>query len=264
VKKLSAEARPPWVPAMDWFNVTPMDFYDGREYLAAIFEATINDGVVDTATMVYRGSSFFVSEEGDAVTAAHVLRTPSDLAPGRRLVAMVAEDGQPAARLITAAAVFEAFDVALFKVTPAKSKCFEVSDEEVPAGTDVSVIGFPSHRLYGKGLEMRFLKGYVTAVMPRLELNFPVPAGMSGAPVFVNAKIVGFATGRVRSEEIDEQTEELVRVDDAKEELRITKTASIVYYGLANTFRMMRFARHPALDGLSLLEFIAAAKARGA
>jgi hypothetical protein len=56
---------------------------------------------------------------------------------------------------------------------------------------------------------MRVLKGHATAVMPRLELNFPIPAGVSGSPVMVYTTVVGFATGRVRSEEIDEQSEEI-------------------------------------------------------
>jgi hypothetical protein len=173
---------------------------------------------------------------------------------------MVLVDGEPTVAWINRSAVLPNFDVAIFQVNLARTKFMECSGAEVLPGADVTVVGFPSHQVLGRGLEMRILKGHVTAVMPRLELNFPVPAGMSGAPVLIGTTVVGFATGRVRSEEVDEQSEELVTVSNGVEKIEIRITASIIYYGLANTFWMMRDARDPVFEGKTLLEVITSRK----
>jgi len=145
----------------------------------------------------------------------------------------------------------------IFSVNLPKTKFFKTSDMQVKPGEDLTVVGFPSHQVLGKGIEMRILKGHATAVMPRIELNFPIPAGMSGAPVLIGMKAVGFATGRVRSEEIDEQSEEITTILGGHEKIEIRTTASIIYYGLANTFWMMREARDPVFDGMNLFDYIA-------
>ena len=220
-------------------------FPDAREYLFPIFEVTVVDDTVDPKTRRYLGTGFYVSSIGDAITAGHVLPKPSDLAC------------KETAALITRWAVFEAFDVALFSVNLPKTKFFKTSDMLVNPGEDLTVVGFPSHQVLGKGIEMRILKGHAAAVMPRIELNCPIPAGMSGAPVLIGMKAVGFATGRVRSEEIDEQSEEITTILGGHEKIEIRTTASIIYYGLANTFWMMREARDPVFDGMNLFDYIA-------
>jgi hypothetical protein len=120
------------------------------------------------------------------------------------------------------------------------------------------VIGIPSHEVWGSGNEMRLLKGHVTLSGKHLELNFPVPAGMSGAPVFVNTKVVGYVTGTVRSEEIEEVNEEIEEVENGREVIRISEIRRIIHYGLAYPFSQMSAIRDPVLDGKTLFEFIAA------
>ena len=131
-----------------------------------------------------------------------------------------------------------------------------ISDEHIHAGTDVEVVGIPSHEVVGQGKEMRLLKGHVTFVHSRLELNFAIPAGMSGAPVFVNGKVAAYATGRVRSESIEEQTEEVVKLTNSVEQIRIHTTSSVIYYGTAYPFEALRDLRDPIIEGQTLLEFI--------
>lgn len=232
-------------------------FSDARDYLFPIFEVTVVDNTFDLSTRRYLGTGFYGSPIGDAITAAHVLPKQSDLGPDRKLIAWVMIDGEEGAAWITKWAVFEAFDVALFSVNLPTTKFFATSDIRIDPGTDLTVVGFPSHQVLGKGIEMRILKGHATAAMPRIELNFPIPAGMSGSPLLKGLTAVGFATGRVRSEEIDEQTEELTTVMAGHERIEIRTTASIIYYGLANTFWMMRDAPDPVLNGMSLAAFIA-------
>jgi hypothetical protein len=229
---------------------------DTREYVFPIFEISSANNTVDVATATFLGTGFFVTRRGDAITAAHVLPDPKQLQPGRRIVAVVLVAGKQTVCWITQAAEFAGFDVALIKVNLTETKFLPVDGPEILPGTDVMVIGMPKHSVGRSGLEMRVLKGHVTGVYDRLELSFAVPAGMSGAPVFVGETVIGYATGRVRSEAIEDQTEELVTVADNVEKIRLQTTSSIIYYGLAKEFHALRDIRDPALSNQTLLELI--------
>lgn len=157
--------------------------------------------------------SIFVTKRGDAITANHVIPTPDDLGEVRRLIAIVQVDGDAKVCWITRAAKFQSFDVALFNVNLSQTKYLPVSTEQVMWGADIQLIGIPNHEVWGSGKEMRILKGHVTLSHRHLELNFPIPAGMSGAPVFLHNEVVGYATGTVRSEEIEEAREEIEEVE---------------------------------------------------
>lgn len=62
---------------------------------------------------------------------------------------------------------------------------------------------------------------------------------------------------RVRSEEIEDQHEEIVKLTDTREQIRIATTSSVIYYGLAFPFSKLATARDPILENRTLLEFIA-------
>lgn len=143
------------------------------------------------------------------------------------------------------------------KVNLQKTEYLHISVEEILAGTDIQVLGIPNHEIVGKGKEMRILKGHVTLAHDRLELNFPIPSGMSGSPVMAGPFVVGYATGKVRSEEIEDQHEELVELTNTREKISISKTSSITYYGLAFPFSKLATARDPVFENRTLLEFIA-------
>jgi Trypsin-like peptidase domain len=230
---------------------------DGRKYIIPLFVAEADGNTIILETRRFLGTAFFVTAKGDAITAAHVIPEPSTLKSSERLIGLVMENGKETLRLITKAAVFDSFDVAIIRVDTPNAYCLPISDEQIHAGTDIEVIGIPSHEVFGQGKEMRFLKGHVTFVHKRLELNFAIPAGMSGAPVFVNGKVVAYATGRVRSESIEEQTEEVLKLTNSVEQIRIHTTSSVVYYGTAYPFDALRDLRDPVLEGKTLLEFIA-------
>ncbi len=157
---------------------------------------------------------------------------------------------------VTHAAKFDKWEVALLHVNLPETKHLPVSVSEVVAGSDVQVIGIPDHEVWASGKEMRILKGHVTMATTRLELSFAVPAGMSGSPVFFEGKVVGYATGSVRSEEIEESTEELAEISARKEVIRITQIRRAVHYGLAFPFSAVVNTPDPILDGKTLSEFI--------
>lgn len=221
---------------------------DAREYVFPIFSVQAEDNGIFLESRVFLGTAFFISKCGDAITASHVLPRPDDLVQGRRLIAVVLKDGKETVCWITRAAKFEALDLALVHVNLENTKYLPLATEEVVAGTDIQILGIPSHEVNASGKEMRVLKGHVTLSGKRLELNFPVPAGMSGSPLFIGTHVVGYATGMVRSEEIEEATEEIEVISDRKEVVRITEIRRMTYYGIAYPFSHLKKVVQPVLE----------------
>lgn len=81
---------------------------------------------------------------------------------------------------------------------------------------------------------MEYLKGHiVTFIGDKFELNFPVPASMSGSPVMIDGDVVGYATGRVRSEEVEDSHEEIEEIGNGRERIVITEVRRVTHYGVA-------------------------------
>ena len=236
----------------------PFTLEDAREYIFPIFSVEAEDNGVHLDTRIYLGTAFFVTKKGDAITASHVLPIRDELQSKRRLVAIILRDGKETICWITHAAKFEAFDLALLHVNLDETKYLPLSSQEVISGTDIQIVGIPSNDINRSGKEMRILKGHVTLAWKRLELNFPVPAGMSGSPVFAGSKVIGYATGLMRSEECEEATETIENVTNTKEVVRITEIRRITSYGIAYAFNAHENFRDPVLENKTLIEYITA------
>jgi hypothetical protein len=230
---------------------------DAREYVFPIFSVQAESNGIFIESRVFLGTAFFITRSGDAITAGHAMPSPDELEQGRRLIAVVLRDGKETVCWITHAAKFEALDLALVHVNLENTKYLSLTSEEVISGTDIQILGIPSHEVSASGKEMRILKGYVTLSGKRLELNFPVPAGMSGSPLFIGTRVAGYATGMVRSEEIEEATEEIEEISNTKEIIRITEIRRMTYYGIAYPFSHLQDVVQPVLEGKTLFEFIA-------
>jgi hypothetical protein len=233
-----------------------IELRDVREYVIPIFSVRTENNGIYLDSRIFLGTAFFVTSCGDAVTVGHVIPTPSELKEGHRLVAVVRQDGKDEVCWITEVLKLDSFDFALVHVNLQKTKYLEVTTERISAGTDVITIGIPSHEVWNSGKEMRILKGHITLSSKYLELNFPVPLGMSGAPLLVGTKVCAYLTGTVRNEEIEERTEEVEEVANDKEIIRITESKRILCYGLANPFANLKDIREPILDNKTLVEFI--------
>jgi len=229
---------------------------DAREYIFPIFSVRTETNGVLLASRAFLGTAFFVSRRGDAITEGHVLPAPRQLEEGRRLVAIVVRNGSEEVCWVRHAAKFASWDVALLHVNLPETKHLAMSVCEVPAGSDIEIIGITNHEVWAAGKEMRILKGHVTMAPKRLELSCAVPTGMSGSPVFLEGKVVGYATGTVRSEEVEESSEEIAEISDREELVRITEVRRALYYGLAFPFSAVADAPEPILDGKTLPEFI--------
>ena len=236
--------------------MNPPVLEEAREYVIPLFTVKASGNGIFIESRKFLGTAFFVTRQGDAITAAHVLPHPSSLSEDLRLVAIVHVEGKEQVCWVNQAAVFEPFDVALLKVNLPNTKYLSVSAEPVLAGTDVQVLGIPNHEVVGAGKEMRILKGHVTFVHERLELNFPIPAGMSGAPVLAGPFVVGYATGKVRSEEVEDQYEEVVKLTNTREEIHIATTSRVTYYGIAFPFSNIAQVHDPILENRTLIQFI--------
>lgn len=231
---------------------------DAREYIFPLFVVDSQENGIFLESRVFLGTAFFVSKRGDAITANHVLPKPEDLPPGKRVVAIVQQDAKQQVCWLTHAASFEACDLALIHVNLERTKYLSLNDEEVPAGTDVQLIGVPSHEVWLRGKEMRILKGHVTLAANQLELNIAIPLGMSGSPVFIGTKVVAFATMSAKSEEVEDYTEEIELLSNNKEQIRITKVTRVTHYGMAYPLSKLRGQVSPAFDGKTLTQLIEA------
>lgn len=231
---------------------------DAREYIFPLFLVDSKDNGIFFESRVFLGTAFFVSKRGDAITANHVIPKPDNLPPGKRVVAIVQQGTEQQVCWLTRAASFEECDLALIHVNLERTKYLSLSDEEVSAGADVQLIGVPSHEVWLSGKEMRILKGHVTLVAKQLELNIAVPLGMSGCPVFLGTKVVAFATQSVKSEEVEDYTEEVELLSNNKEKIIITKVTRVTHYGMAYPLSKLRGQVSPVFDGKTLTELIEA------
>lgn len=233
---------------------------DAREYVLPIFDVEAEGNGIRLETRKFRGTAFLVSPKGDALTAAHVIPASAELPNGRRLVAAIQRNGREEVVWVVRAAHFPVADLALVKLNVEGTPFLPLSDQTVNMGDDVVALGIPDHELWLAGKEMRVLKGHVTLSRHHLELSFPIPAGMSGCPLFLGTKVVAYSTGMVESESLVSSHEETVEVTPTKEFIRLTERRSVVSYGLATPLSAFRGHTSPVLDGRSLMDFI---RARG-
>lgn len=229
---------------------------DAREYIFPLFLVESRDDGVFLESRTFLGTAFFVTKRGDAITANHVLPRPNDLPANKRVVAIVQRGTEQQVCWLTHAAVFEECDLALIHVNLELTKYLTLSDEDVLAGSDVQLIGIPSHEVWLSGKEMRILKGHVTLSAKQLELDFAIPLGMSGGPVFFGTKVVAYATRSYKSEEVEDYTEEIELLSNNKEQIRITKVTRVTQYGMAYPFSHLRWQVSPVFDGKTLTQLI--------
>jgi hypothetical protein len=229
---------------------------DVRSYIFPLLLAEEVEGKVKWKTNEFLGTAFFITNNGIALTAAHCVPSPVDLG-SRKLYAGIWYEGGIQLFYIAAATVFDNIDVAILKVKVPTVKYFPILFEDMILGSDVWTVGIPAHEIReGDKRIVRLLKGNVTFLSRFAELSFPAPKGMSGSPVFIEGKVVGILTGNLRSEQLEDQFEEIIQVSDDKEIIRYGRTSSVVNYALAQEIKPLKDLRHEVFDGASFSEFI--------
>ena len=232
---------------------------DAREYIFCLFIAKEdNENVVQTDSLKFLGSAFFVTKKGDAITAAHVLPPSSSLAENEHIYAIATKNGNTEIYRVLMAAVFNKSDLAICRINVTDNPYLEVSFERHYAGTDVVTSGITGHDLYQQGKELRVFKGHITfAAKPNFsELNFAIPRGMSGGPVMEKTKCIVFLSANIRSEYLEDQVEEIEEIEDGKEKITFIKSKSIINYGIFVPFSYFYGHKSDIFDGKSLDELI--------
>ena len=232
---------------------------DAREYVFGLFSGTEDDkNVVQAESLKFLGSAFFVTKRGDAITAAHVLPPSSSLSKNEHLYAIAKRKGSTEIYKVIQAAVFNQSDLSICRVNVDGNPYIETSFERHYAGTDVSTLGITDHDLYQHGKELRVFKGHITFAAKEsfCELSFAIPRGMSGGPVLVGTKCIGFLSANIRSEYLEEQIEEIEEIEDGKEKITFIESKNIINFGIFVPFSYFYGHKSEIFNGKSLNELI--------
>jgi hypothetical protein len=236
---------------------------DARQGIFAVFSLPVRDGKAELDSRRFLGTGFFVSRHGHAMTAAHVLPHPQDVAPDEWIAAALVHEGREVLCKVLGGAVWPKLDLSLFQVglgeAVRETQYLNLAGVEAPSGTDVEVIGVTEHEVWGGGKEMRILKGHVSMTLsPWLELSCPVPSGMSGSPVLAGGRVVGCAVGQFRSEQVEDFSEERREIDGANQVVRVTVIRRLIEYGRAVSFALAAASDDPPIHrDRALLDFVA-------
>jgi len=236
---------------------SPSDEIDTREFVFPLITIVIKNDLAQKRTMKFLGTAFFVAKNGVAVTAAHVI--PREIESDRILAAALFVDGKENIYPIEDVLRLDEFDFALLSVQCPPTKYLPIAMPRLLMGTDVEILGIPDHTTTDDGTkQMRLLKGHiVTLDSKKFEVNFPVPAGMSGSPVLVDDHVVGYATGRVRSEELEDLYEEIEEISNNVEKITIIKSHRVTLYGVGHPFQQIMNLTLTALEDQTLAQFLA-------
>jgi hypothetical protein len=126
---------------------------DMRELVFPLFSVPSEGDTIRSKQRIFLGTGFFVSKRGDAITASHILPPPASLQAGHRVIAVVHRNGVQHICWVTRVASLGTFDVALFHVDIAPTTYWRINDAEVLPGTDVQIVGIPSHEVHQEGKE---------------------------------------------------------------------------------------------------------------
>ena len=229
-----------------------------REYVFGIFfgEESEKD-VVNSDSLKFLGTAFFVSKKGDAITANHVL-PEKPLEGNERIYGIMVKSGQTTIYKLVAAARFEASDFSLLRFDLEDCPYFEIDFSEPGIGTDVNAYGYSDHDVHGQGKELRLLKGHMT--MPIVsglgEVSFPIPSGLSGGPVMAGTKCIGFMMGNVTSEKLLTSSEEISEIYNSVEKITLVESKEVLHYGIFRPFSIYKGHESEIFSDKDLPSFI--------
>ena len=217
-----------------------MVIQDVRRLVFPLLSAELEGGIVQTDTLAFHGTAFFVSASGLALSASHIVPTAQTLGT-RKLFAGV-QRKQFEFFSIKKIDAWQPNDVCCLHVAIDRVDHFSCSYAGLHPGEDVWSVGIPEHELWEKGKKQtKVLKGHVAyAATTLVELSFPIPKGMSGSPVLVGQDVFGVLIGNWRSEQLEDRVEEIVEVSNTKEVIRFVESKEIINSGVATDLAMIK------------------------
>jgi hypothetical protein len=108
---------------------------------------------------------------------------------------------------------------------------------------------------------MRCAKGYVSHGQTGwIAASFPLPKGMSGAPLIVTTTsaqfVAGVFVGQTRGEEIEDSVEETVDAGPEGTRTHVERVARVEYFARGDLLARHADLTAPEFEGLSLRELI--------
>jgi hypothetical protein len=127
---------------------------DIREYVFPLYIADDparlkpDDPVVLSNTN-YLGTGFFISKNGVALTAAHLMPAPDRVPDGKAVLAIVYDGERPRGQQVQIAFVPDNHDISILRIAFSPARYLALSFDRVHMGEDVVAIGIPEHSVSG-------------------------------------------------------------------------------------------------------------------
>lgn len=211
------------------------------------------------------GTGFFIGQHGLAITAAHVV---ADLAAGHDIqAALPTPEGPMRAHAIRWKVSIPNSDISVVRLDADQTPCFAVRFQTPLMGQNVETTAVPESMLETDAagrtrILMRCAKGYVSHGMDGwIAASFPLPRGMSGAPVIVTEPdaqyVAGAFVGQLRGEQIEDQIEDIVDEGPGGYRIHRERIARVEYFARGDLLAMHRNFTAPEFQGLTLEQLIA-------
>jgi hypothetical protein len=212
----------------------------------------------------FLGTGFFIGSRGLALTAAHVV---SSMREGLELrVALPTPQGPMRARGVRWGVELPGSDILVMRVDVEASACFASRFDRIPMSQDVETTAIPESMLQtdaaGTQILMRCAKGYVSHGQAGwIAASFPLPKGMSGAPLITTKSdeqfVAGVFVGQTRGEAIEDQIEEVIDEGGGATRTHIERIARVEYFARGDLLAPHADFTAPEFEGCTLRELIA-------
>lgn len=247
-----------------------------QDYVVPICRAEISSGRANLTRL--EGSAFFINESGIYLTAAHVMRSIGRAGPVSNYGLNVKDINDATLNLFAPLHGYEfapaPYDIAIGKIEYRSRSWFAVyQGPEIEGWLDIATFGYPASALNTTlehfNIHLRLLKGYVQRPInanelpahkphPKcFELNFPIPNGFSGAPLFIpkgkdSQQLIGVCVSSFDSEIVIDAISEISESGTKFTERR----ARVEQYGIAHSILTLLDWKPGILQGKSLGDVI--------
>jgi hypothetical protein len=251
-----------------------------QDYVVPVFRFSIRDDSYWPEE--FCGTAFFINSKGAFITAAHVIKYAKKLEEekGGIIGLVMRPPNNPEARAVGHIMEFSfadpPYDIAVGWVKHLSMSCFLLLDSKIiRIWDDVRTMGYPEDTVT-KEIDGRLRpdsqghKGYVLRKLPKghilkdphpacFEVSFPIPKGMSGAPLVcpdekINEKtyfpLIGVCVGNHQSHLVDFEMEEITENGKVYKE----KRERVIEYGLVHDLWPLRDWKPECLNGITLFE----------
>lgn len=181
------------------------EFYNFGDYVFPICELYLNEANNKFKIKHFHGTGFFIGSEGYFLSAKHVINTIHfENSSSKAVFGAILQDVKDNklnrfTKKIMQIEEHPEYDIIVGRIEHTPPSFFSSNNQDAYGWEDVHCFGYPENlsknneQLYTFGAQ--FIKGYIMRrisgedipllnIPPSYELNFPIPKGVSGSPVF--------------------------------------------------------------------------------